>query len=154
MSDREGLQERLAELIGRFFAAMGPQIAERLPLMELTMPQLRILLLLRFRGPLRISNIAAIFGVGMSTVSILVGKLEVKGLVARSHGAQDRRAVVCSLTPKGQREVEQFWRIRRERMEKITQLLGDDELQLVVKALEAILLAAQHFAEVENSAQC
>ena len=149
---REQLKQRIAALMGRtVFSMMGPAVSESLPIMELTMPQLRVLFLIHARGPLRMSDMASYLGVGMPTVSSLVSKLEEKGVLAREHDTQDRRIVRCLITPEGQRQVEQFSRIRQERMDRIISALTGEELVLVMKAMETVIRAVRQVSDSESS---
>ena len=81
--------------------------SDELPLMDLTIPQLRTLLLIHELGPRRMSEIGLQMGVGMPTVTSPVGKSEEKEMVRREHGTQDRRVVSCSATDYGRTEVGQ-----------------------------------------------
>lgn len=143
-SSQRQARERVATLLGRMFLSMRPELrgVEDWPLMELTHAQLRMLVLLVDRGPLRMSGISAHLGVGMPTITSLVSKLERKGLAAREHDQQDRRVVQCFATPKGIAEVERFWQVREERINQVSACLGEDELSFVTEALEVIIRAA------------
>lgn len=143
-SHQQQARERVGTLLGRMFLSMKPQFhgEEHWLVMELTHAQLRTIMLLDERGPLRMSDISAHLGVGMPTVTSLVSKLERKGLAAREHDKRDRRVVQCFATPKGKAEAERFWRVRNEMITQVTDSLGDDELSAVAEALELIIRAA------------
>ena len=135
--------KRVEELMVQMFHSMRPQVSEESPLMEVTIPQLKTLFLLVERKPLRMSEISAHLGVGMPTVTSLVGKLEEKGLALREHDTQDRRVVLCAATPQGEAEVERFWQVRREWIVQMAKSLSDEDLELVARALELMVLGAQ-----------
>jgi DNA-binding MarR family transcriptional regulator len=136
--------------MGRMFLNMRPPVSELWPLMELTMPQLRTLMVLHARGPLRMSDIATYFGVGLPTVTSLVSKLEEKGLAIREHNTQDRRVVMCSATEQGQLQAERLWSAGRERMAQLTASFSEEDLELVAQAMELIVGAAERIRESEE----
>lgn len=67
----------------------------------LTGPQLWALKTLSRRGPLATTDLARALAVQPSTLSVLVNRLERRGLVARRRSREDRRFVELALTPKG-----------------------------------------------------
>jgi len=137
----EQLRTRIETLMRRIFSNVRPQIAEVRLLSELTMPQLKTMLLLHSEGPLRMSDLAARLGVGLPTATSLVTKLEDKGLAARQHTKEDRRVVLCSVTEAGLHEGERFWGVWRERVNAMVGVLTKDELELVIRAMELVARA-------------
>jgi len=67
----------------------------------LTSPQLWALKTLKRRGPLATSDLAQALAVQPSSLSLLVDRLEQRGLVRRHRPRKDRRFVEIDLTPKG-----------------------------------------------------
>jgi len=140
-SQQRPARERLTTLITRAFHRLRSQVYEESPLMELTVQQLRTLFLLHVQETMRMSEISYYLGIGMPTVTNLVGKLEDKGLVAREHDTTDRRVVLCSVTERGKTEIEQFWHVRKEQIAHLTGSLSEEQVALVAQAMEIILQA-------------
>jgi DNA-binding MarR family transcriptional regulator len=69
--------------------------------------QIRLLGMLS-RGPCNLSEIARQHSVSLPTVSKSVSLMEDRGWVSRSRSKQDRRVVLLSLTPDGERAWEQI----------------------------------------------
>ena len=69
---------------------------------DLTLPQLRTLLVLAEEGPLVIGQIAQRLGIGLSTGGHLVDRLVQAGLAERTEDVEDRRRTLAQLTPKGE----------------------------------------------------
>ena len=67
----------------------------------LTGPQLWALKTLRQSGRLTVGQLAASLAVHQSSISILLGRLERRGLVRRLRGGPDRRVVRVALTKRG-----------------------------------------------------
>jgi DNA-binding MarR family transcriptional regulator len=68
----------------------------------LTGPQLWAIKTLQREGPLAATMLADALAVQPSTLSILVDRLEQRGLVRRIRSREDRRFVELGLTPKGE----------------------------------------------------
>jgi DNA-binding MarR family transcriptional regulator len=79
----------------------------------LTPARFSALATLRYAGPQRVGELAALEGVAQPTMTRLVGKLEDEGLVVREHDAADGRGSVVALTGDGRALV------RRARARKI-----------------------------------
>ncbi len=69
---------------------------------DLTIAQLRTLLVLAEEGPLVIGQIARRLGIGLSTGGHLVDRLVQAGLAERAEDAEDRRRTVARLSPDGE----------------------------------------------------
>jgi DNA-binding MarR family transcriptional regulator len=151
VSQRERLQQQFTEVTELLSARMR-MVREPVewPELELTMPQFRVLGLL-FSAPHRMSEIAATAGSSVQAATSLIDRLVDKGLVAREHDTVDRRVVICHLTPVGRAEVEQFYRIGQARTELLTDVLADDELELVVDAFTVLAEAALRLRAAERA---
>ncbi len=85
-------------LVGALKASSGTVWME----IDLTIAQLRTLLILAEEGPLVIGQIAQRMGIGLSTGGHLVDRLVQAGLAERTEDAEDRRRTLARLTPKGE----------------------------------------------------
>lgn len=81
---------RLAVSFGRDLKAHGVVVQEW-----------RVLAALAAHGPQRLSDLATLTTIDLSTLSRLVGRMGGAGLVARTRVAGDRREVRVRLTPRG-----------------------------------------------------
>ena len=73
-------------------------------------------------GPARLSTLAGVMCLDLSTVSRQVPALEKQGWVARTRDPDDHRAQLLELTPAGQ---DMLHAVRRSRAEVLTRLLPD-----------------------------
>lgn len=121
-------------------AQLHRQLPEDWPEVELTMLQLRVLMVLS-RGPRRMSDISADVGTSLQAMTNLIARLVDKGLVERMQAEDDRRVVLCHLTPLGKREVDRFWRINRTYLEEIANYFTDEQLTMIIEAMSAIAAA-------------
>ena len=109
--------------------------------LDMTIPQIKTLVLLELLGPLRMGNIAIYLGRALSATTTVVDRLVEKELVDRGSDPSDRRVVVCRLTNQGEAAIERFWRVGRERIQLVADLLDEQQLQTAVQGLEVISAA-------------
>jgi MarR family transcriptional regulator, organic hydroperoxide resistance regulator len=95
---------------------------------DLTIAQLRTLLVLAEEGPLVIGQIAQRLGIGLSTGGRLVDRLVQAGLAERTEDAEDRRRTLARLTSKGE---DLYARLLNHplQMQTLIQKLDDADLQ-------------------------
>jgi DNA-binding MarR family transcriptional regulator len=102
---------------------------------ELSPSQYDVLATIGFRGPLRLSDLAAFETINPTLLSRIVGKLEERELVCREQDADDRRVAHVSLTDKGR---ELHARIRDERTDALSVALDSLSEQELAALLEAL----------------
>ncbi len=138
---KQELTERFIELVEQINQCMHSRPLEEWPDLELTIPQIKTLTLLRHQGPQRMGSIATYLGSTLSSSTSIIDRLVDKGLVERVPDPDDRRVVICQLTPQGQEATEQFWRIGRTRVVELAERLDIEELEIVVRAMELLYKA-------------
>lgn len=106
--------------------------------LDMTIPQIRTLVLLERMGPVRMTDIAIYIGRALSATTTVVDRLVEKDLVARVSDTNDRRLVMCELTNTGQTVLERFWRIGRDRLQMVADLMDDEELAKAVEGMELV----------------
>ena len=106
---------------------------------DMTVAQLRVLLLLHTEGQSRMSSIAANLGIAVSTATGIIDNLVKKKLVIRSADIEDRRVVICSLSPQGQEIISRMWALGRFQMEKLLRGLSPEQLQKAEEVAEFLL---------------
>ena len=104
--------------------------------LDLTIPQLKTLILLERAGSLRMGSISTYLGRALSATTTVVDRLVEKGLVDRSTDPEDRRVVLCRLTDLGHDRIVRFWRIGEERVKGVVDFLEPGQLEAVVRGLE------------------
>ncbi len=105
---------------------------------ELSPSQYDVLATIGFRGPVRLSDLAAFESINPTLLSRIVGKLEERELVSREQDADDRRVAHVSLTDKGR---ELHHRIRDERTDALSLALAsltEQERELLLQALPVL----------------
>ncbi len=107
-----------------------------------SVPQLRVLVMLSYRAPLNLTAIAQGLGVNASNASRTCEKLVVSGLVAREEDPADRRQVALALTASGRRLVGSLMESRRVILDEIVGQLSQVEQRRLVSGLTAFMVAA------------
>jgi DNA-binding MarR family transcriptional regulator len=109
----------------------------------LTPSQASALGLINGRGPLSLSELAAIEGLNPTMVSRIVGRLDELGLISRRQNPQDLRSAVVEITDQGRQTHD---RVRGERAKVLSDCLEElssAEQQAVVTALPALEALAE-----------
>lgn len=86
---------------------------------EVSLPQLRVLVILASRGPSSLNEVARSLGIHPSNATRACGKLADAGLISRREDPADRRLLHLSLTPAGERLLERVMDDRRRRIEEL-----------------------------------
>ena len=105
---------------------------------DLTMPQLKITLLLYWRNRMRMGDLATILQKNISTATGIIDRLVEHKLVKREEDPEDRRVVVVSITAEGRQLCDALWQNNRDRFAKILSRLSTDELKIVAQAMNIL----------------
>lgn len=139
--DRVQLEQRALNLDTRVFMTMSSGPNDPMLSLDLTMPQLKVLLLVDRQGEPSMSELSQTLRVGQSAISGLVDRLSEHGLIRREEDVLDRRVVRVRCEPKGQKLVQKIRLAGRDRMKLVFARLSDDELLRVVEAMELMYRA-------------
>lgn len=135
------LVEHVLELGARIFRELLPTIPKELLQFDLTMPQLKVVLLLFLNGPMRMSDLASGLSVSMATATGVVDRLVERDILFRESDPKDRRVVLCRLSEKGQALTDVLWQSARNRTRELLMAITIPRLKLINEALEALLQA-------------
>ena len=140
------IQEILGEYersIARLGEANAPEFLE----IDITMPQAKVLYLLRTTGDLSMSDLVARLGVTLPTVSGIVDRLVEHGLVARRGNPDDRRRVFVGLTTAGRELIDRFRDLNARQVRDLLSVLDDDDVAVVRAFLAALDRGIARLAE-------
>jgi DNA-binding MarR family transcriptional regulator len=107
------LQGFLPYLINRAGARLALNFDREIKTHGIVVQEWRVLAALVAHGSQRLSDLAALTSIDLSTLSRLIGRMVRSGLVARGRTNGDRREVVVSLTAKGTRTTQAIIPIAR-----------------------------------------
>jgi DNA-binding MarR family transcriptional regulator len=108
----------------------------------MSVPQLRVLVMIDAQGPMNLTTVAEGLGVNASNASRTCDRLVSSGLLARRTDERDRRSIVLSLTQKGQRLVDTVMRQRRSMLEQIVHKMDVEQQGELASGLAAFVEAA------------
>jgi DNA-binding MarR family transcriptional regulator len=108
---------------------------------SLSLIHLHVLTVLEADGPLPMSHLAETLDVSVASTTGIIGRMEERGLVERSHGEADRRVVLVRPTEAG---IAIFRDMTEHRRQSLTHLFGrltDAELSALLIGLRAMRAA-------------
>jgi DNA-binding MarR family transcriptional regulator len=116
---------------------------------EVTLPQLRVLVMLASRGRMNLNAVARGLGVHPSNATRACDGLVGAGLISRQEATQDRRNVVLDLTPAGRALVDRMNQHRRRVVEDVLSQLRPRDRRGTARVLHAFAAAAGEVPEAE-----
>ncbi|WFE30252.1 MarR family transcriptional regulator [Solwaraspora sp. WMMD791] len=120
---------------------------------QLTVPQLKILLLLYLHGSTSGQELSQVLGVRMATVTGIVDRLVAHRLVGRREDPQDRRVRRVELTDDGRDLIDRIVTAGTDRHARLLARLDTDELRTVAAAARLMVDAAEaDLAETDGAA--
>lgn len=130
------ISRTMTAIVARTFHDVGEQI---------TVPQLRVLVLLSSRGPMNLTTIARHLDVNPSNASRTCDQLVASGQVAREPDTQDRRSTMLRLTEVGTSFVTDLMSGRRQLINDVISRMTPRDQDVLARGLEAFL------GEIANS---
>jgi DNA-binding MarR family transcriptional regulator len=109
--------------------------------LDLTITQLKGLIVLEVRKEITVGGIAEALGVGRPSASILVEQLVQAKLATRAEDQSDRRRSIVCLTDEGRDLAAKLHRGEEQSMAALFALLQTDELTALIKGLNALTKA-------------
>ena len=103
--------------------------------MSLTTAQMKVLLLYQDRGKLSMGELSALYSVSVSTMTSMVDRLSLNGMLKREPDSSDRRIVLVSLTAKGKKVLTRLVNARREVLESFLYTLDEKEVKRFNRAM-------------------
>jgi len=137
--NKEKLIESTLELADKGFRELFAFLPKEWLSLDLTAGQLRALLLLFTNGPTRMSDISSALGVSMATATGVIDRMVDRGIVVRESDPNDRRIVLCRMSPEGEKLVSGLWHSWSKRGEEMLRALDHPKLLAVRAMLEALL---------------
>ncbi len=151
ISDAARTRDRALDLHDRLTCFLRAEEPSAWLSLDLTMPQLKVLLFVSNLGCATAGQLARALGVGQSTITGIVDRLAEHRLVTRSEDPSDRRTTRVQPTEEGQALVERIEQSRRERFRRLLTNMSADELTAVERALSALVSAAERRTLEEHS---
>ncbi|MBM2618061.1 MarR family transcriptional regulator [Actinoplanes sp. LDG1-06] len=137
VADR-GTADELAKALREAIMRLNRRVRQARPVGDLTFSQLSALTSLQLAGALTPRELADVERVQPPTMTKIVGKLEERGLVARTPHPTDGRQVILSATEQGRAVHAQFEKARNVWLATQLADLAPDERETLARASEIL----------------
>ncbi|MDA7025555.1 MarR family transcriptional regulator [Bacillus sp. CLL-7-23] len=115
--------------------------------LDISMPQMKVLMLLNTHEKLKVSEIAERMGASLSNMTGLLSRLEDANFVIRTHSKEDRRTIVVELTEEAKDIFRGLYQKGHEKLKKALQSLNEQEKKKVNDGLSILEKALKLNAE-------
>lgn len=132
------LQSYLPYLLNRVGFAVTDVFSEALATDDLTVPMWRVLAVLLHHGPQRMSDLADLTSIEISTLSRLLGTMQRRKLLGRKRARTDARVVMVALTESGRGLTERLIPAATQLEDTLIDGLADDEVALLKRTLDKL----------------
>lgn len=136
--NKEELVENILQLTDKVFRQLLPILPMEWLHLNLTISQLKVVLLLFITGHSRMSDIASELGVSLATATGVVDRLVERNLLIRNGDPDDRRVVLCQLSNDGEKIIRDLWQLSQKRAGALMIALDTQQLLLISEALQAL----------------
>lgn len=137
--DKAALTQSILKLSEEIYNRLAPGFPNEWLSPDITVAQLRVLLVIRTEGPSRMSAIAGSMGIVLSTATGIVNNLIKKDLILRDIDLNDRRVVICKLSPEGEKLMNKLWALGQSQMKKLLDGLTLKQLQEAANVVAFLL---------------
>lgn len=151
MTERDDLTRRVLEQHDRLFRSVLLRQTDDWLSVELTMQQLKALVLLDTIGSATSGHLARGLGVGLSTMTRIVDRLAERAVVTRGEDPDDRRATRVRTTPAGHDLVARLRQLRHDHMARLLERLTEEQLEQAAQVSRFLADAAEAL-EAEDTA--
>ena len=142
-SDRERLAAQCHEVAHEVFAAINRSVGEELLSLDLPMGQFKAMATITMHGPQPVGELGRRLGISEPAASLLVDKLEERGLAARTRDEKDRRRTLVTATMAGDELATRLRQGREEQTQRWLDELTDDELAGLLLGFRGLLRIAE-----------
>lgn len=141
---REDLIEAIPQQILHMMQASSHLGPEPWLELDLTMKQLKVLMVLCSLGPSRPSVIASCIGASAANATGVLDRLEAQGYVERRPDTADRRALLVALTESGQATVDELHSAGQQRLSRALIEMTEPDLEALHQGLAALVEATHN----------
>ena len=135
------------------FAAVNRGVGAELLQLDMPMGQFKAMATITMFGPQPVGEIGRRLGISEPAASLLVGKLEERGLATRTRDEQDRRRILVAATPAAEELAGRLREGREELVQDWLAALTDDELAGLLLGFRGLQRVVQE-PQVEGGVPC
>jgi DNA-binding MarR family transcriptional regulator len=134
-----GFAAEIQELMPAFLGAMIRRERNAISQGIITLPQFLGLDFLRGNPGSPVKAFAETLGLKLSSASGLLDRMAKLGLLKRTHSTDDRRVVLLTLTPEGERMVDEIREQKKESTARIFSTLSPDERAVYLELMQKVV---------------
>ncbi|MEZ5125054.1 MAG: MarR family transcriptional regulator [Thermoleophilia bacterium] len=138
LSDRESRVAECRAAARDVFAALNRSAGVELLSLDLTMGQFKAMAMVTSTGPQPVGELGRRLGLSEPAASLLVDRLEERGLVTRERDAHDRRRTLVTATSAAEGLAARLREGREGTLASLLEALSDDELRGLTCGLRAL----------------
>jgi DNA-binding MarR family transcriptional regulator len=138
MTEKSEIIDRILGQVEGAFRELLPRAHQELLDLDLTTPQLKVVLLLYLNGSARMSELASSLGVSLATATGILDRLVDRDIVERENSREDRRVVVCRLSALGHELTDKLYSSGRERARGLLKGFTEAQLNKLDEALTSL----------------
>jgi DNA-binding MarR family transcriptional regulator len=105
---------------------------------ELTSSQIKVLATFTERECYSMTELSQILSVTLPTMTAMIDRLILSGLVKRERDERDRRVVLVRLTGDGKKVISNLMEIRKQEIEKVLRTLEHGEVEVFLGSIESV----------------
>jgi DNA-binding MarR family transcriptional regulator len=143
------LIDNILKLTDKTFQELLPMLPKEWLHIDVTISQLKVIILLFISGPLRMGDIASELEVSLATATGVVDRLVERGMLIRDGDPEDRRVVLCRLSDEGEKLLSGIWKLSKDQFAKFWGAMTTHQLVIITEALQILL---QRGKELKGSA--
>jgi DNA-binding MarR family transcriptional regulator len=147
---KEDLIESILQLTDKLFRQLLPILPMEWLHLDLTITQLKVVLLLFITGHSRMSDIASELGVSLATATGVADRLVERNLLIRNGDPDDRRVVLCQLSNDGEKLIRDLWQLTQKRAGELMSAIDTPRLLLISEALQAFTQPSESIKKVQQ----
>jgi DNA-binding MarR family transcriptional regulator len=105
---------------------------------ELTSSQIKVLATFTERECYSMTELSQMLSVTLPTMTAMIDRLILSGLVKRERDERDRRVVLVRLTGDGKKVISNLMEIRKQEIEKVLRTLEHEEVEVFLGSIESV----------------
>ena len=142
-ADPSTVREHILELAEEFYRASRDNIPRDWLRVDLTMPQLKVLLAIFVDGPQTCTALAGALDLSLPTMTGILERLAAHGCLKRWQDPLDRRRFPVALSAEGQELVERLWASGRNELATLIASIDLEGLRVVERAFSILIEAVR-----------
>ena len=133
--DWKDIMDRILNSYNAISKSINP---ENLYKIELTSSQIKVLATFTERECYSMTELSQMLSVTLPTMTAMIDRLILSGLVKRERDERDRRVVLVRLTGDGKKVISNLMEIRKQEIEKVLRTLEHEEVEVFLGSIESV----------------